>query len=119
VETERAFLKLPVRALGELNVADATTFYKPEITPALQSAEAQPEFAYMSYFSRFPVWSVAPLETAHGEGQRVELTDLRFGTPGAGAFHCVAVVDAAGRVRNSWFTYGSGRELGWDFGAER
>ena len=52
-------------------------------------------------------------------GQRFELTDLRFGSPGAGAFHCVAVVDVAGRVRDSWFTYGSGRELGWQLGPQR
>ena len=68
----------------------------------------------MSYFSRFPVWSVAPLVARQQRGHRVELTDLRFGSPGAGAFHCVAVIDAAGNVWNSWFTYGSGRELGWE-----
>ncbi len=118
VETERAFLRLPVHPMGELNVAEASRFYKLPMTSALQSAKARREFAYLSYFARFPVWSVAPLETAQGEGKRVELTDLRFGSPGAGSFHCVAVVDATGRVRNSWFTYGSGRELGWQFGSQ-
>ncbi|MFL6450625.1 MAG: metal-dependent hydrolase [Bryobacteraceae bacterium] len=114
VETERAFLRLPVHALGDLNLADGITFYKAEMTSALLNAKKRPEFAYMSYFSRFPVWSVAVLDTAPSKGQRIELTDLRFGSPGAGAFHCVAVVDAAGDVQNSWFTYGSGRELGWE-----
>ena len=118
VETERAFFRLPVHALGDLNVADALKFYKPEKTPALQGVKKLPEFAYMSYFSRFPIWSVAPLDTGEGKRERVELTDLRFGSPGAGAFHCVAVVDASGRVRNSWFTYGSGREFGWNLDAQ-
>ena len=114
VETERAFLKMPVRAVADLDVTQATRFYKPDINFALEKLKSRPEFAYMSYFSRFPVWSVAPLVARQEQGHRVELTDLRFGSPGAGAFHCVAVIDAAGNVRNSWFTYGSGRELGWE-----
>ena len=118
VETERAFLTLPVDSLSDLDVADAITFYKPDITPLLPAVKSRSEFAYLSYFARFPVWSVAPLGTGNGEGKRVELTDLRFGTPGAGAFHSVATVDPAGRVRDSWFTYGSGREFGWQLGPE-
>ncbi len=114
VETDRAFERLPVHALEDLNVAEAITFYKPDIGSVIDRVKSRPEFAYMSYFSRFPVWSVAPLDTARAVGQRIELTDLRFGTPGAGAFHCVAVIDVSGRVRHSWFTYGSGRELGWE-----
>jgi inner membrane protein len=118
VETERAFLRVPVHSLSELNVADAISFYKPDVAAILPAVKSRPEFAYLSYFARFPVWSVAPLGTGNGEGRRVELTDLRFGTPGAGAFHCVATVDPAGHVRDSWFTYGSGRELGWQVGPE-
>jgi inner membrane protein len=114
VETQRAFLSLPLHAMGDLDVAGASRFYKPDIGSVIQEVKSRPEFAYMSYFSRFPVWSVAPLVTANGEGQRIELTDLRFGTPGAGAFHCVAVLDASKAIRSSLFTYGSGRDLGWD-----
>jgi inner membrane protein len=116
VETERAFLRLPVHSLSDLDVSDAITFYKPDVTALLPAVKAQPEFAYMIYFARFPVWSVIPLGTGTGQGERVELSDLRFGSPGVGAFHCVATVDPAGRVRDSWFTYGSGREFGWQLG---
>jgi len=116
VETERALLRLPVHAFGDLDVAAGMTFYKPDIAGAIETVKSRPEFAYMSYFSRFPVWSVAPLDSGRERGKRIELTDLRFGTPGAGAFHCVAVVDSAGNLKGSWFTYGSGRELGWEPG---
>jgi len=36
------------------------------------------------------------------ERRRIELTDLRFGSPGRGSFHCIAIEDATGRVLESW-----------------
>jgi inner membrane protein len=119
VETERAFLRLPLSSFRDLDVGDAIRFFKPDATASIEAVKARPEFAYMSYFSRFPVWSVAPLDTGREQGRRIELTDLRFGSPGAGSFHCVATLDASGHVRDSWFTYGSGRELGWEVRGER
>ena len=55
---------------------------------------------------------VQPVALRGGSGKRIELTDLRFGKPGAGNFHCVAVEDSSGKILASWFTYGSGRISG-------
>ncbi|MFL6414588.1 MAG: metal-dependent hydrolase [Bryobacteraceae bacterium] len=119
VETERASLRVPVHSFSDLDPTAAIRYFKPDLTLAIETVKSRPEFAYMSYFSRFPVWSVALLDTGQEQGRRIELTDLRFGTPGAGAFHCIATLDASGHVRDSWFTYGSGRELGWEIGGQR
>jgi len=54
-----------------------------------------------------------------GQGWRIDLTDLRFGVPGTGSFHCIAVENSQHRALGSWFTFGSGAELGWGRGHGR
>ena len=101
-------------ALGQLDVENDSTWYKPAMTPAFENAKATEPFRYFLYFARFPVWSIKPVFMRDGtEGKRVELTDLRFGTPGAGSFHCIAVENSSEQVLESLFTFGSGRDLGW------
>src|SRR5690242_6747085 len=101
VETKATLQILNVNPLQQLQVEDAVTFYKPALEPSLQAARQTEPFRYFLYFARFPVWSVQPVSTAEGQGKRIELTDLRFGTPGAGSFHCVALENADGRVVDS------------------
>jgi hypothetical protein len=110
VETARAYEVVPVDALGQLDTEGARIFYKPAPTRAIESAQAEPAFRYFRYFARFPVWSEQPVMLEQEEGRRVELTDLRFGEPGAGAFHSIALEDRSSRVLRSWFTFGSGRD---------
>jgi hypothetical protein len=76
-------------------------------------------FAYFLYFARFPIWSVQPVDLKDSAGKRIELTDLRFGQPGRGDFHCVAVENPTGKIVGSWFTFGSGADLGWNDPAGR
>ncbi|MFL6546716.1 MAG: metal-dependent hydrolase [Candidatus Udaeobacter sp.] len=112
VETEPAYLTVPMNVLGELSGEENRTYFKPPLS-AIERAASEAEFRYFTYFARFPVWSIAPVPLKDGEGKRLELTDLRFGAPGAGSFHCIALEDPRGRVKGAWFTYGSGSELGW------
>jgi inner membrane protein len=109
VESRGAYRILEVHTFGEIDPATAEVFYKPAITPPIEAAVRTEPFRYFLYFSRFPIWSVEPFSTGAWDGNRIELTDLRFGTPNDGSFHCVAIVDEKDRVLESRFRFGSGR----------
>ncbi len=110
VETSGDYRAMPVDAGGALEMEHAVIFYKPPLTDALRNVEREEAFRFFLYFARFPVWSQEPVVWKNMEARRFELADLRFGAPGVGSFHCGAIVDRAGRVVESWFTYGSGRD---------
>lgn len=112
VETERDYRALDVDALGQLHPQTAEIFYKPPVTPSLKHASETRPFRYFLYFARFPVWSEEEIAADSGTRKRLDLTDLRFGTPGAGSFHCVALENARDIVLGAWFTFGSGANLG-------
>jgi inner membrane protein len=114
VETENSLRELDVEAFGDLNLQSARLFYKRPLNGAIAAALPTEAFRFFRYFARFPVWSEEPVTTVHGDATRIELTDLRFGVPGAGAFHCIALVTSSGQVLESRFTYASGTELGRD-----
>ncbi len=114
VETSRTYLSLPVDAYEELDLTNAQTYFKPAITLSIDRAKAEEPFRYFLYFARFPVWSESPVEIHGKPAKRIELTDLRFGTPGAGSFHCIALEDGRNQILQTWFTYGSGTEFGWE-----
>lgn len=112
VEAPNDYRLIPVDAFGDLDAEDGERFFKPAMLPSLESAKRTEAFRYFLYFSRFPIWSEEPVPLEHGSGTRVELVDLRFGAPGTGGLHCVALEDAGNRILGSWFTYGSGAQLG-------
>jgi inner membrane protein len=109
VETAGAYRAMPVDTEGALETENAAIFYKPPLTNTLRNVQREEPFHFFLYFARFPVWSQQPVIWKESERRRIELADLRFGSPGAGSFHCIAIVDAAGRVLESWFTYGDGQ----------
>lgn len=113
VSTKAAYLEYDLNTLAQLNTESAERYYKIPTSEVTATPRSSPAFNYFLYFARFPVWSVQPVALNDGTGKRVELTDLRFGEPGRGSFHCVAVEDPHGKLIGSWFTYGSGAELGW------
>ena len=113
VATRTAFLQYDVNTFEQLNVDSAERFFRIPTSDVTAAPRNTPEFSYFLYFARFPIWSVQPVALNDGTGKRIELTDLRFGEPGRGSFHCIAVENLAGKVIGSWFTYGTGAELGW------
>ena len=115
VETEASYLLTPVDTFGDFAPENSEKFYKPPMLP-LERVNSTPPFHYLLYFARFPVWSIQPVLLNEGEGTRLELTDLRFGTPGSGSFHCVALQNRNGQLLLFTFTFGSGRDLGWGEG---
>ncbi len=117
VETAQSYRLSNVNALQEFDPEAARIFYKPTSRATFDAAKRIDPFRYFLYFARFPLWSEMPIATNTGSLTRVELTDLRFGSPGAGSFHCIAIENAHAQVLRTWFTLGSGSDLGWS--AER
>ncbi|MBV9763061.1 MAG: metal-dependent hydrolase [Acidobacteriaceae bacterium] len=113
VETPQTFRLISVNPLGGLLPEGGRVFYKPALKPSLESAKRTQPFAYFLYFSRFPVWSEQRTAIDRTAKTRIDLVDLRFGVPGAGSLHCIALEDSDYRILGSWFTYGSGARLGW------
>ncbi len=107
VETENAYLTVPTTSAGEPELNETQTFYKPPQAPVVSALKKEESFRFVSYFARFPVWSLVPVEVNGGRGIRADLTDLRFGVPGAGSFHCIGLLDARDRVLRSYFTWAS------------
>jgi inner membrane protein len=112
VETARDYRTMNVDAFGQLEPQYARTFYKSPVTPGRERAAATEPFRYFLYFARFPVWSEETVTAGASPRRRLELTDLRFGTPGSGSFHCIALENAQGAILRTWFTFGSGAHLG-------
>ena len=104
---------MEIHALGGEYVPEAETFYKPAVTPAYLSAKATEPFRWFLYFARFPVWSGEPATTENGPGKRLVLSDLRFGTPHTGSFHCVALENGRNQVLHSAYTVGSAADVQW------
>jgi inner membrane protein len=113
VKAKTSFLQFNLNPLDQFNTEAGETLFRIPTSEATANAAKTPEFSYFLYFARFPVWSVHRVDLQDGAGKRIELTDLRFGEPGRGDFHCVAVEKPDGQVIRSWFTYGSGADLGW------
>jgi inner membrane protein len=114
VETTGNYQLSRVHALSQPDPADAVTFYKPAQSRSLENARSIDPFRYFLYFARFPVWSLQPVINERSRGTRLDLTDLRFGIPGGGSFHCIGYENEQGELVEKTFTYGSGRDLGWN-----
>ena len=67
----------------------------------MRRARTRP-FQVFGQFSQVPFWKVTPLP----EASRVELIDLRFGTPTRPGFEAEADVDESGHVRDARFGFG-------------
>jgi inner membrane protein len=112
IETNDAFLRLETSSLAQPDPSSAETFYKPALTPSIEAAKTVDPFRYFVYFARFPVWSEQPVLSGATQNTRVDLSDLRFGAPGRGSFHCIGLVKDSGQLTGKWFTFGTGAEFG-------
>lgn len=113
IETARSYRSLDVVSGAALDVEAAQIFYKPPQSKELAELKRIQPFRYFVYFARFPLWSEEPAPLQTGMGVRFSLTDLRFGTPDTGGFHCIALMKQNGVLLVRKFTFGTGRELGW------
>jgi inner membrane protein len=78
-------------------------YYPSGANPAIEAARLTRPFDVFRRFSQVQFWKVTPLPDA----SRVELIDLRFGTPDRPGFEAEALVDATGHVRDAQFGFGA------------
>jgi hypothetical protein len=112
VETSNSYREIEFNPLHNSDPRTEPVLFKPPFNPASLAVRDTPPFRYFQYFARFPIWSEEPVTLPNGSATRVDLTDLRFGAPDVGSFHCIGLVNTENRVLLSVFTFGSGLNLG-------
>lgn len=105
VETASSFSLHKVNLLDDFDPASGRVFYKPEPSPALEAANQTETFREFLRFSQYPFWRVTPLAEPE-DARRVEVMDLRFGSPVEPGFVATAILDSQLRVLRSWFQFG-------------
>jgi inner membrane protein len=91
---------LPVNLADEYDPLAGRLYRDPPPVPAMDAALRTRPFQVFSRFAQLPFWKVTPLES----GLRLDLLDLRFGTPDNPGFAKVtAIVDAQGAVERAGF----------------
>jgi inner membrane protein len=108
VETGVSYDVEDVNLAGEFDPTRGTIFHKPEPNPALEAARHTAAIQEFLRFARFPVWRVTPVSEPEN-GQRVDVLDMRFGTPLAPGFMASAVLDSNLRAVETSFTFGAAR----------
>jgi inner membrane protein len=93
---------------GEFDPTRGQIFHKPDPNPALEAARQTVTIQEFLRFSRFPLWRIIPVSEPE-DGQRVEVLDMRFGTPLAPGFLASAVLDSKLHVVETSFTFGAAR----------
>jgi inner membrane protein len=105
IETERAWLAVPVDLTREFDPKPLNTYYRhPESHHLIAIARALPVFQELAAFAKTPYWRILPVETPSG-GRKVELIDLRFGRGDRLGFTATAVFDSAGRLTSESYHY--------------
>ena len=102
VEAEEFIYTLPVHVTGDFTTLGGQTFFPPISSPAMDAAKKTRAFQVFGNFNQLPFWRLLPVS----DGLRVELIDLRFGTPDRPGFSAVATVEPGGHVADSRFSFG-------------
>jgi inner membrane protein len=100
VETTDSVLDVPVDLTSDFDPSQGKVAYPAPESPALQAARATVPFQAFMQFNQLPFWRVTPVEDL----VRVDLIDLRFGTPWQPGFAVAsALVAPDGHVREARF----------------
>jgi len=108
VETEKFYKVSAVNLTGEFDPDRGLTLQKPLPDPAMEIARRTGPFEVFLGFSQFPLWRITPAAEPEG-AKKVEVFDLRFGTPMEPGFMASAVVDRRGQVGKAEFQFGAPR----------
>jgi inner membrane protein len=85
---------VPVDITGQFDPTAGRTDYPPPPNPAIEAVQRTRVFQVLGRFDQLPFWRITPVV----DGTRVELIDLRFGTPQSPGLAARAVVGASGAV---------------------
>jgi inner membrane protein len=108
VETSDFYEVEDLNLAGEYDPTRGMVFHKPEPNAALEAARRTVAIQEFLRFSRFPLWRIVPVAEPEN-AQRVEVLDMRFGTPLAPGFLASAVLDSKLQVVKTSFTFGPAR----------
>ncbi|MBZ5593449.1 MAG: metal-dependent hydrolase [Acidobacteriia bacterium] len=108
VETPESYVIQDINLLGEFDPSAGHPYYKPESSPAFDTARRIEVFQDFLRFSQYPFWQITPTDEMDG-GTRVEVMDLRFGDPQDPSFVATAILDAHRQVTRAWFEFGPAR----------
>ena len=103
VETPVSHRVYDINVLGDFDPTLGRVFYKPDPSAALDAARTDAQVRGLLRFSQFPMWRLLPGERE--DTTRVDLMDLRFGTPPPPHFAVSALIDSASRVVDSKFSF--------------
>jgi inner membrane protein len=103
VEGDGFVTVVPVDLTGEFDPRAGRIDYTAPVSPAIEAAKGALVFRIFGRFNQLPFWKTTPL----ADGTFVELIDLRFGPPEHPGSEARTVVNAAGAVRESVFTFGA------------
>jgi hypothetical protein len=106
VETSGFYALEDLNLLGNFDPENGQLFEKPSSEPAIEAARRNAAFETFLEFSQFPLWRVIP-EVQPANAQKVELLDLRFGTPAEPGFMVSASIDARGGISEPAFQFGT------------
>jgi len=106
VETGEFYNVVNFSLLDEFDPSRGAIFYKAEASAAIKAANNSPEFRDFFRFSQFPLERTMPLADLEN-AVRVEVMDMRFGSPAQPRFVATADVNNRLQVIRSWFSFGA------------
>lgn len=102
VTADEFVLDVPVDVTEDYNPSAGRVDYPTKASPSIDAAKTTRTFQVFGNFNQLPYWSVKP----DGDLIRVDLIDLRFGTPQRPSFMATALVTPQGQVKDSSFGMG-------------
>lgn len=108
VETESGYSIHEVNLLGTFDPVGTESYAKPVFTSAMRRASETHSFRAFLGFVQYPLWTSGPAVEPEN-ATRVQLFDLRFGSPAQPGFVATAVVNSDGQVLESSFSFGEPR----------
>jgi inner membrane protein len=90
---------------GDFDPGTGRIDFTAQAAPDMAIARKTDAFRVFASFDQVPFWRVSPIL----DGSKVELIDLRFGSPRQPGFEAVATLDQSGAVLDSRFTFGQQR----------
>ena len=105
IDTDSSVAVRSVDLASAYDPAAGRNLYKPQDLPPIKAALGTPEVREFLRFSQLPYWRLTPAPDPEG-GVRVEVMDLRFGTPPEERFVTTVLLDSELRPIESRFTFG-------------
>jgi inner membrane protein len=112
VETPYAFVVVPANLHGNFDPSAGRTLYKPEPSPALDVARNTDTIRRFLEFSQLPYWRLEPAAEPEN-AVRVDVMDLRFGSPPQERFVTEVLIGPDFKVIRSGFHFGAVRPSSW------